>query len=190
MTDPYGRILGFIDRSHYFFYQVAPPLYSRGWVDPVPDPLLFFSGSAGNRTRASGSVDLNNTHYINLLEMVNALYARKSLSVQKIFDMMIVILWAVRLCSMEDRNKHFAGRGFMLSYSLHSPTWGSYVPMKWRLTCSSLHSITVMKTTSFLRFEAPKVSKSIEECRLLGCGTVWVYYKPTFRRNVSPPSSG
>jgi hypothetical protein len=24
-------------------------------VDPVPDPLLFF-GSAGNRTRASGSV--------------------------------------------------------------------------------------------------------------------------------------
>jgi hypothetical protein len=24
-------------------------------VDPVPDPLLSFSGSAGNRTRASGS---------------------------------------------------------------------------------------------------------------------------------------
>jgi hypothetical protein len=24
------------------FYQVAPQLYSRGWVDPVPDPLLFF----------------------------------------------------------------------------------------------------------------------------------------------------
>jgi hypothetical protein len=23
------------------FYQVAPQLYSRGWVDPVPDPLLF-----------------------------------------------------------------------------------------------------------------------------------------------------
>jgi hypothetical protein len=29
-----------------------------------------------------------------------------------------------------------------------------------------------------------------EECRLMGCGTVWVYYKPTFRRNMSPPSSG
>jgi hypothetical protein len=28
-----------------------------------------------------------------------------------------------------------------------------------------------------------------EECRLLGCGVVWVYYKPTFRRNVSLPSS-
>jgi hypothetical protein len=30
----------------------------------------------------------------------------------------------------------------------------------------------------------------IEECRLLGWGAVWVYYKPTFRRNVLPPSSG
>jgi hypothetical protein len=38
------------------FYQVAPRLYSRGWVDPVPNPLLFFFGSAGNRTRAFGSV--------------------------------------------------------------------------------------------------------------------------------------
>jgi hypothetical protein len=25
-----------------FFYQVAPQLYSRGWVDPVPGSLLFF----------------------------------------------------------------------------------------------------------------------------------------------------
>jgi hypothetical protein len=24
------------------FYQVAPQLYSRGWVHPIPDPLLFF----------------------------------------------------------------------------------------------------------------------------------------------------
>jgi hypothetical protein len=39
------------------FFQVAPHLYSRGWVDPVPDPLLLRkSGRAGNRTRASGSV--------------------------------------------------------------------------------------------------------------------------------------
>jgi hypothetical protein len=26
----YGRILGFLDRSRYFFFQVAPQLYSRG----------------------------------------------------------------------------------------------------------------------------------------------------------------
>jgi hypothetical protein len=29
-TDPYGRVLDFPDRSRYFFYQVAPQLYSRG----------------------------------------------------------------------------------------------------------------------------------------------------------------
>jgi hypothetical protein len=47
-TDPHCRIVGFLDRSRYFFFQVAPQLYSRGWVDPVPDPLLLRkSGSAG-----------------------------------------------------------------------------------------------------------------------------------------------
>jgi hypothetical protein len=57
VTDPYGRILGFLDRSRYFFFQVAPQLYSRGWVDLVPNSLLLRkSGSAGNRTRTSGSV--------------------------------------------------------------------------------------------------------------------------------------
>jgi hypothetical protein len=29
-TDPHGRILGFLDRSRYYFFQVAPQLYSRG----------------------------------------------------------------------------------------------------------------------------------------------------------------
>jgi hypothetical protein len=29
-----------------------------------------------------------------------------------------------------------------------------------------------------------------EECRLLGCDAVWPLYELTFRRNVSPPSSG
>jgi hypothetical protein len=45
--------LGFLDRSRYSFsFQVAPQLSSRGWVDPVPDPLLLRKfGSAGNRTR-------------------------------------------------------------------------------------------------------------------------------------------
>jgi hypothetical protein len=57
MTDPYGRILDFLDRSSYLFSHVASQLYSRGWVHPVPDPLLFRKpGSAENRTRTSGSV--------------------------------------------------------------------------------------------------------------------------------------
>jgi hypothetical protein len=52
-TDPYGRNLGFLDRSRYCFFQVAPQLYSRGSVDPVPNTLLLRkSGSAGNQTRA------------------------------------------------------------------------------------------------------------------------------------------
>jgi hypothetical protein len=34
------------------FFKVTPELYSRGWVDPAPDPLLLRkSGSVGNRTR-------------------------------------------------------------------------------------------------------------------------------------------
>jgi hypothetical protein len=36
---PYSR---FSRQEPLLFYQVAPQLNSRGWVDPVPDPLLFF----------------------------------------------------------------------------------------------------------------------------------------------------
>jgi hypothetical protein len=50
-TDPPVVSLGFLDRSRYYFFQVAPQLSSRGWADPVPDPLLLRkSGRAGNRT--------------------------------------------------------------------------------------------------------------------------------------------
>jgi CBS-domain-containing membrane protein len=30
VTDPYSRILGFLDQSRYFFFEVAPQLYSQG----------------------------------------------------------------------------------------------------------------------------------------------------------------
>jgi hypothetical protein len=53
-TDPHGRILGFIDRSRYYFFQVTLQLYSRGRVNPVSGTLpLRISDSAGNRTRES-----------------------------------------------------------------------------------------------------------------------------------------
>jgi hypothetical protein len=56
VTDPYGRSL-------YFVFQIAPQLYSQGWVDPVPDPILLRkSGSTGNWTRTSGSVARNSDH--------------------------------------------------------------------------------------------------------------------------------
>jgi hypothetical protein len=60
VTDPYGRYFGFLDRSHYFFFQGVPQLYSRGWVDPDSDALLFRKcSSAGNRSRTSGSIARN-----------------------------------------------------------------------------------------------------------------------------------
>jgi hypothetical protein len=63
VTNPYGSNLDFLDRSRYFFFQVATQLYSRGWLDPVPDPLLLRkSGSVGNRTRTSRSVARNSDH--------------------------------------------------------------------------------------------------------------------------------
>jgi hypothetical protein len=63
VTDTYGRILGFLDWICYFSFQVVPQLYSRDWVDPVPDPLVLrISGSTGNRTRTSGSVATNSDH--------------------------------------------------------------------------------------------------------------------------------
>jgi hypothetical protein len=44
--------LSFIDRNQYFFFQVALQLSSRGWVGPVPDPLLLVQAcSTQNRTR-------------------------------------------------------------------------------------------------------------------------------------------
>jgi hypothetical protein len=49
--DPHDGILGFLDRSHYYFFRIAQ-LCSRGWVDSVPDPLLLRkSDSAGKRTQ-------------------------------------------------------------------------------------------------------------------------------------------
>jgi hypothetical protein len=35
-------VFSFSRQEPLLFYQVAPQLYSRGWVDTVPDPLLFF----------------------------------------------------------------------------------------------------------------------------------------------------
>jgi hypothetical protein len=51
-TDPPVVSPGFLDQSRYYFFHVAPQLSSRGWVNPIPDPLLLRkSGSAGNRTQ-------------------------------------------------------------------------------------------------------------------------------------------
>jgi hypothetical protein len=48
MMDTYRSILGFLDRSRYFFFQVAPQLYSWGWVDP--DVALYITYIRSVRT--------------------------------------------------------------------------------------------------------------------------------------------
>jgi hypothetical protein len=61
--NPYAHIPGFLYWSRYFLFHVAPQLYSRGLVDPVPDLLLLIKySSVGNRTRTSGSVARNSDH--------------------------------------------------------------------------------------------------------------------------------
>jgi hypothetical protein len=59
MTDPYGRILGFLDRSRYYFFQVAPQLYSEAeWTRSRPTFFLV----PGIEPGTSGSVARNSDH--------------------------------------------------------------------------------------------------------------------------------
>jgi hypothetical protein len=61
VTDTYGRILGFLDRSHYFSIKQLLSCTHEAESNPF-QTHYFFSGSAGNRTRASGSVAKNSDH--------------------------------------------------------------------------------------------------------------------------------
>jgi hypothetical protein len=51
VTDPHGRILGFLDRSRYFFFQVAPQLYSEDLIASgiEPGPLDLQPGTLTTR---------------------------------------------------------------------------------------------------------------------------------------------
>jgi hypothetical protein len=108
VTDSYGRILIFLDRNRYFFFQVAPQLYSRGWVNPVPDPLLLRqSGRAGNRTRTSGSVTWNSDHYT-----TEAVHYIRTLTIFHIFELHATG-WT--------NQKSSRGKGFL--HSAHTGYW-------------------------------------------------------------------
>jgi hypothetical protein len=62
LTDPYDCNLGFLDRSRYFsIKQLLNCTHEAEWT-PF-QTHFFFSGSAGNRTRSSGSVAKNSDHY-------------------------------------------------------------------------------------------------------------------------------
>jgi hypothetical protein len=54
VTDPFGRILGFLDRSRYFFFQVAPQ-YEAEWT---PFQTYYFSENVVAPAIEPGSLDL------------------------------------------------------------------------------------------------------------------------------------
>jgi hypothetical protein len=58
VTDPYDRIPDFLDRIRYFSIK----LLLSCTHEAERTHYFFFSGSAGNRTRASGSVAKNSDH--------------------------------------------------------------------------------------------------------------------------------
>jgi hypothetical protein len=59
VTDPSGRILDFLDRSRYFSNKYLLSCTHEAEWTPFQTHYFFFSGSAGNRTRASGPVAKN-----------------------------------------------------------------------------------------------------------------------------------
>jgi hypothetical protein len=63
VTDSYGRILGFLDRSRYFSIKQLLSCTHEAEGTPFQTHYFsFFFGSAGNRTRASESVAKNCDH--------------------------------------------------------------------------------------------------------------------------------
>jgi hypothetical protein len=56
VTDPYGRILGFLDWSYYIFFQVAPQLYSEAECAPLK--TRYFSENVVAPGLEPGPLDL------------------------------------------------------------------------------------------------------------------------------------
>jgi hypothetical protein len=95
----------FLDRSHYFL-EIAPQLSSRGWVDPVPDPLLLRkSGSAENQTR-------NLWIYSQELWPLDhrcGMFTYEIIMQEIYFYVDIYILWHITPCSLWKANQQFGG---------------------------------------------------------------------------------
>jgi hypothetical protein len=70
VTDPSCRISRFSRQEPLLFYQVVPQCVLTRLSAPRSRPTTFFSGSAGNRTRASGSVAKNSDHFKHYVSLV------------------------------------------------------------------------------------------------------------------------
>jgi hypothetical protein len=62
VTDPYGHILGLLDRTATFSFKYLLNCTHEAEWTPFQTHYFFFPGSTGNRTRASGSVAKNSDH--------------------------------------------------------------------------------------------------------------------------------
>jgi hypothetical protein len=62
-TDPYGRILGFLDRNRYFSSKLLLScIHEAEWTSFQTHYFSENPGSAGNRTRTSGSAAMKTDH--------------------------------------------------------------------------------------------------------------------------------
>jgi hypothetical protein len=62
VEDPYGHILGFLRRSRYFFFQIAPQLYSGKAEWTLFNTNYFSENLVPPGTRTFGSVARNSDH--------------------------------------------------------------------------------------------------------------------------------
>jgi hypothetical protein len=58
VTDPYGRILGFLDRSCYYFFQVAPHSIVLKEAEWTPFQTHYFSENLVVKGIEPGPLDL------------------------------------------------------------------------------------------------------------------------------------
>jgi hypothetical protein len=83
-------------------------------VDPVPDPLLFRkSGSAGNRTRTSGSVTKNSDH--ETTEAVEILY-----DILTEFGVLMKVVGLIKMCLNEIYSKAHIGKHLSDSFPVQN----------------------------------------------------------------------
>jgi hypothetical protein len=95
-------------------------------VDPVPDPLLFFPGSAADRTRTSGSVAKNSDHYTTeavslcILTMIFNHNRTVSLSSQNIFKTVSEVMHLLHVMDGKRGGEGGDGKGRISIASLSS----------------------------------------------------------------------
>jgi hypothetical protein len=64
VKEPHGRNLGFLDRSRYYFFQIASQLYSEaGWILLQTHYFSEYLVAPGIKPGTSGSVARNSDHW-------------------------------------------------------------------------------------------------------------------------------